>query len=176
MHKRFFMYFSFALTVAILIAVLKIINWIPMTIQRDEMRRYRNVEEIKSKLNIKDIYVPAYFPEHFSWPPSEILAQKKPFLAVIMQFKYKGRGDVALIVSQADARANFIPRHKIRPLEIKERVWYSIKGREGELVVGVCENNEPCSQISWEEGEYRINVIAKYPPLEVIKIAESMLH
>lgn len=175
MHKTF-KYFSFALTVAILIGALKIFNWIPTTIQRDEMRRYRNIEEVKVRLNIKDIYIPAYFPEQFSWPPSEISAQRKPFTAIIMQFKYKGRGDVALIVSQADGKANFIPRHNIKPVEIKERAWYSIKGRAGELVVAVCKDDEPCSQISWDEGEYRINVIAKYPPLEVIKIAESMLH
>ncbi|MEW6409821.1 MAG: hypothetical protein AB1488_06880 [Nitrospirota bacterium] len=175
MHKKLWMFLSFALTVAILIVALKVINWIPVAIQKDEIRRYRDIEEVKSKLKIKDIYVPAYFPEYFSWPPSEIWAQKKPFPAVIMHFIYKDRRDIALIIAQTYSKSDFSAQFKIKPLHIKERVRLSIKGRDGELVLGLCENNVPCTQVSWIEGAYRLNVIGKYPPIELIKIAESML-
>lgn len=156
------------------IVVLKIANWLPMAIQKDTMRRYHSIEDVRSKLNIKDIFVPSYFPQNFAWPPAEILAQNKPFTAIIMEIKHALKGDVALIISQAES-TTFRPDEKIKMLQLKERVSYPLKGRNVVLETGVCKNDEPCSRIAWDEGRYRIGITARLLPPDLVKIAESMI-
>lgn len=175
MHKKSFGIFSFIATVIIMVAVLMIINWLPMAIQKETMRRYSSIDKVRSGLNIKEIYVPSYFPQNLRWPPSEILAQTKPFTAVIMEFRHAERGDVVLIISQS-ASKDFTPDKKIKITRIKERVGYSLKDRNALLEAGVCKDDNPCTRISWKEGKYNMNVIMKSPPFDLIKVAESMIH
>lgn len=172
--RKGFRFFLFLVMVALLIAVLKVINWLPTAIQKDTMKRYRSIEDVRAELNIKDIYLPLYFHESLVWPPSEILAQGKPFIAIVMEFKHAEKGDIALIISQAASR-NFMPDEKIKIIRIYERVNFYLKGRKIYLDAGVCRNDEPCSMIAWDEGMYRINVTAKLNPPELVKIVESML-
>jgi len=101
MNKKFLNFFYFVLTVAILIAALKIFNYLPMMIQKDTMRRYHSIEDVKSNLNIREILIPYYFPQSLVWPPSEIFAQKKPFTAVVMEFNNSSKAEVALVISHA---------------------------------------------------------------------------
>jgi hypothetical protein len=175
MNKRFLSFIYFLITVAIIVATLKFMNYLPMLIQPDTMGRYRNIEEVKSALNIRDVYVPSYFPQGLIWPPSGILAQNKPFTAVILEFKNTERKDIALIISQSTS-ATFRPDEKIRMRRIKEKVGYPLKGRDMILEAGVCAGEEPCSRITWSEGRYTIIVTAKSEPPALMKIAESMIH
>ena len=174
MNRKFLSFLYFALTVAMLVVMLKVANWLPMAIQKDTMRRYSSIEDVKATLNIKDIIVPSYFPQNFAWPPAEIFAQDKPFTAVIMEIKHSLKGDVALIIYQAESTA-FRPDEKIGIVQVRERVTYSLKGRQVALVTGVCKNDEPCSRLTWDEGKYRIGITARLLPPELTKIAESMI-
>lgn len=174
MNRNILSFIYFAVTVAMLIVILKVANWLPMAIQQDTMRRYHSMEDVRAMLNIKDILVPSYFPQNFAWPPAEILAQNRPFKAVIMEIEHSLKGDVALIISQAESRV-FRPDEKIRVLQVKERVSYLLKGRNVVLETGVCKNDEPCSRLKWDEGRYMIGLTARLLPPELIKIAESMI-
>jgi hypothetical protein len=71
--KRVLGFFYFAITIAILIGVLKVSNWLPTVFQEGIIRKYGSIEEVKSKLRLRDIYIPSYFPQKFKWPPSRIL-------------------------------------------------------------------------------------------------------
>jgi hypothetical protein len=102
------------------------------------------------------------------------MAQTKPFAAVVMEFNNPGTSDAALIISQAADR-RFTPDKKIVLAQIKETVPYSLKGREATLEVGICKTAETCSRISWDEGKFRVIVIVKSTPFDLIRIAESML-
>ncbi len=175
MQKKLFRTFSFTLMIAVLVVILKIANWLPMAVQSDSMKRYGSIDEVRMKLNIRDIYVPSYFPQNFTWPPSEILAQNRPFTAIIMEFKTRERDDIILIISQA-ASAHFSPGGKITIAQIRETIPYNLKGRNALLEMGTCNNSEPCSRISWDEGRYKMNIIAKYTPIELVRIAESTVH
>src|SRR4030066_656979 len=175
MSKRIRGFFYFVISIAIIVATLKFMNYLPMIIQPDTMGRYRNIEEVKSTLNIRDVYVPSYFPQGLIWPPSGILAQNKPFTAVIMEFNNTGTKDIALIISQS-ASATFRPDEKIRIRRIKDRIGYPLKGRDMILEAGVCAGEEPGSRITWNEGRYTIIVTAKSEPPALMKIAESMIH
>ena len=176
MHKPFFGYFLFAILVGALFMVLKFLNWVPMLLQKDTMRHYSNIQDIRIQLNMNEIYVPSYFPERLSWPPSEILAQSKPFPAVVMEFRDGKTHETILFVSQVSGVDRSVSEKKIEIVQIKERADYTLKGRKSLLVVGQCEDLKPCSQIAWQEGEFRIFIAMKSGPFDLIRIAESMIH
>ncbi len=164
----------FVLAVAAVVIVLKTLNWLPLVLQKGTLRTYSSVETVKSKLSIRDLYVPSYFPQDIMWPPSEIWAQTEPYVATLMVFNRAGTGGSALVISQAASGRTPLDV-RVRILHVTEAVPYSLKGRAAFLEVGVCENNEICSRISWNEGNYAMTVAMKSPPFELIKIAESMV-
>ncbi|GBE00068.1 hypothetical protein BMS3Abin07_02114 [bacterium BMS3Abin07] len=174
MRSKFLNYLIFVSAVVILIAAVKVINWIPTVVQKGSMREYASVDEVRSGLKINDIYAPSYFPESFKWPPNLIIAQTKPFTAIVMEFKNARSGDTALMISQADLK-EFSPGRKMEIIHIKEEAHYTLKGRSALLQVGVCRGNKTCSKLSWREGKCWINVVIKAPPFQVIKISESMI-
>ncbi len=174
MRENILRLLAFLAGVGILVVALRFFNWLPMMVQSDSMRGYQDLEEVRGALQIQNILVPSYFPQHLNWPPSRILAQKKPFPAVVMEFEKMTGKDIMLLISQSTS-GDFLPTEKIRFLQVQENVAYSLKGREALLRVGVCQRNEPCSGISWKEGGYTIHVLAVSTPFELIKIAESML-
>lgn len=175
MKNKLLNFFYLALSIIILVLILKIVNYIPIFLQKETMRRYNSIEEVKSSLNLKEILIPSYFPNNLLWPPSEIFAQKKPFIAVIMEFSHATNRDIALIISQSYS-VSFVPGEKIRIAQVREKVSYPLKGRNLLLEAGICNNEEPCSRITWEEGKHRIIVTARFSAPELIKIVESMLH
>ncbi len=172
-RKEFLSLLLLAVTVTVVVVVLKMLNWLPTVVQEGAMKRYGSIEEIRSRLKIEEIYVPSYFPYNFTWPPVEMLAQSKPFHAIIMSFTRKEKGDVGLVITQA-ASKEFIYDKKIKMAQINEKMTYSIKGRKAHIEVGRCSGNESCSQLMLDEGGYRIRIIMKSRPFDMIKVAESM--
>jgi len=175
MHKKIIALISFVVTIAVILGTLKLINWVPTTVQEGFIREYKSVESVKSQLKIGDIYVPSYFPQSFRWPPSVLWAQATPFTAIVMEFRDVEKNDIGLIISQVDAGARFIPDDKIKMAQIRETVTYNLKGRKALLEVGTGKDDEKCSRLSWTEGKYRITLIMKAAPFDLLKIAESML-
>ncbi len=173
MKKRLTGFLYFAVTVAILVALLKVAGWLPTALQEGLMRQYDSVEEVRAKLHIKDVYVPSYFPQSFKWPPSRILAQSRPFVAIVMEFRDVRTADTALVISQS-ADKDFVPDKRISLTRVREKVDYPLKGRASSLEVGTCRNGSPCSRISWREGIYRISVEMESAPFDLLKIADSM--
>ncbi|HZW36744.1 MAG: hypothetical protein ACM319_02465 [Deltaproteobacteria bacterium] len=174
MQRKFSNYLLFAAAVVLLAGGLKLAGWLPMLTQRDLMRKYASVEDVRAELSIREIHVPSYFPQNLSWPPSTVLAQGKPFPALIMEFEQAGGKSAGLVISQSRS-ASFRTDGRIRIAQLKEKVDYPLKGRVATLEVGTCGNGEPCSRVSWTEGNTYITVSARSTPLELIKVAESML-
>ena len=177
MRNKAFGALAFAAGLAILVIALKALNWIPLIAQKDLMRRYGDFEEMRTSLGIREIFVPSYFPEEFRWPPSGILAQGKPYPAVIMEFERGGEGtirEVGMMIYQA-ARDDFSPGGPLKISRIREQATYPLKGRSAILEVGFGVKGEPCSRISWREKDMRITVLARLTPFELMKVAESML-
>ncbi len=162
------------ITVAAIIVSLIILNWLPSILQQDTIRRYSSVEEVRAKTKIRDVYVPAYFPQSIMWPPSEILAQTKPYPAVLMVFNAVNKQGAALVIAQATSDA-FSRNALIQFERIARTVPYDLKGRKALLDVGTCKKDEPCSRITWAENEYTITLTMKSPPFDLIRMAESMI-
>ena len=177
MRSKAFGFLAFAAGLAILVIALKALNWLPLIAQKDLMRRYGDFEEMRTSLGIREVLVPSYFPEDFRWPPTGILAQGKPYPAVIMEFERSGEGkarEVGMMIYQA-AEDGFSPGGALALSRIRERATYPLKGRSAVLDVGFCGDGEPCSRISWREKSVRITILARLTPFELMKVAESML-
>ena len=172
--KRAAGFLSFALAIGALVVMLMVLNWVPLAIQKDTLRRYRSVDEVRTALNIRDIYVPSYFPQHIVWPPSEVLAQGKPFPAVVMQFKDAQSGKIVLTLCQSQD-GPYPAGPAIELAVVKETVPFTMKGRSAVLTVGECAKNETCSRITWKEGPYTVTALLKAAPFELTRIADSML-
>ncbi len=72
---------------AVVVILLALLNWLPSMISEDFVRRYDSIEEATRSLGFQNkALVPKYFPEGILWPPSMILAQKKPYKAVLIEF------------------------------------------------------------------------------------------
>lgn len=172
--KQLHRFFSFILTVAVVILLLKLLNWLPSVIQDEGIKKYGSVEEVVTALKIPRVYIPAYFPEYINWPPAEIFAQKRPFKLVIMHFTHRDSRSFALSLFQVDSRAIYEPEYKSDVLSVRKEIKVSIKGRPGDLVMAVCSGRQRCNRITWEEGIYRITLIADDTPEQLLKMAESM--
>ncbi len=125
-------------------------------------------------LKIPRVYVPAYFPEYITWPPAEIFAQRRPFVLVMMHFTHRDSKSFALSFFQVDSRAVFEPPYKSDVLYVRKESPVMINGRPGTLVIAVCSGRERCNRVSWEEGIYRITLIADDTPEQLIRMAESI--
>ncbi len=165
----------FGAVIGALITLLMILNWVPTTIEKGYIREYKSINEVKSTLRLKDIYVPKYFPENILWPPARILAQTSPHTAVLMEFVDKNTKKTVLIIYQSE-RKDDIRDTKAKIDEIKESVEYPLENRRAQLLVGICKGATPCSMLTWKEGQYYIEIFIESPPFELIRIAKSMLH
>jgi hypothetical protein len=158
------------------VAFLAAANWLPSLMQTGFARQYDSIEEAKRSLGLDTVLVPGYFPEGITWPPSFILAQKKPYKAVVMEFKEAKAMDAALIVIQSSWQGSDAQLQRIRMSEVKEETQYRLKGKKVLLQVGTCENRMPCSRMTWrEDNGFHYTVLLTSSPFELIRIAESMI-
>ena len=174
MRERISGFIIFTVAVFALLASLKVLNWVPGILQDGLPSAYSSIEEVKSKLHVRDVYVPSYYPQGLRWPPSRITAQSKPYVMVLLAFTRQADNNVSLVISQTTLHQP-VPKAAIEIIHTNERVHYPLKGRDALLEVGLCGNDERCSRISWNESPYRIDVIMLSPPAELVKIAESMV-
>jgi len=86
------------------VLMLKALDWLPAAFSRDEVRRYRSIEDARSALKIGNIPMPSYFPQYLSWPPDEILGRRRPYGLVLMHFDNQQRKEIALAIRQAEVR------------------------------------------------------------------------
>jgi hypothetical protein len=173
MHRAIKGSFSFGLTIGAIILLLKIMNWLPMTVQKETLRPYGSIEQVRAALQIRDVYIPSYFPQNIAWPPAKILAQGEPFTALVMEFKRADKDEVILVLSQSTGG----PLKAGNPLElssVNERAPFIMNGENAVLTVGECGRQEQCSMITWNKGGYTITALMRSAPFELTRIAASM--
>lgn len=164
----------FAFLIISLAAVLRLLNWLPSSMEEGLAHRYSSIEDVKAKLKLRQILVPSYFPQQYVWPPYDIVAQTKPFTSVVMKFRsIDGKPDSLVITQSASKTPISYSFPAMSP--IKESTRFDMKGRQAVLDVGDCGHGETCTRITWHEGRYSIAVAAYSPPFDVIRISESMI-
>lgn len=173
--KNFKLISGLIISIVMIIVTIKVINYLPLLIQTDSMRRYNTIEEVKKRLGVKALFIPTFFPEELRWPPSEILAQGKPFLAIIMEFKNSKDGSTDLVICQSTSK-RFSYEGNIKIKKIRDSINYTFNGRNISILTGSCENSETCTKASWDDGKYRVIVSARFEPPLLLRIIESMIH
>lgn len=164
---------SFLLAVAGVMVLLVIMNWIPRVAQKDTLRQYDSIEQVRSSLNIRKIYIPSYFPQHITWPPAKIMAQASPFPALVMSFTGAGKEETVLVLSQS-AGETLRTAEQLELSDIREERPFVMRGYDAMLTVGECRDKQPCSRISWSEDGFLLTVQMRSAPFELTRIAESM--
>jgi len=165
----------FCIMVLFAAGILRLLDWLPLVIQDESLRRYASVEDVQRELKIGKILLPSYFPQYLSWPPSEIFAQEKPFPLVLLYFKDLNTGDVVLAIRQSDSKDPAPVPLRIEPKKIASRRNIVVKGRNAELSVAACEDGRTCNAVSWREEGYTITIVARDSIQELLRIASSML-
>jgi len=160
--------------ILILVGLLQFANWIPSAVQEGALMRYGSIEEVRAHLTEATVYAPAYYPSSVRWPPSLVAAQSRPYLAVITEYAGSRSNDTVLVITQT-ARHEPPLRERIGLAVVRERVSYPFKGRTALLEVGRCRSGERCSRISWDEGAFTISLVLKDAPVDLVRIAESMI-
>lgn len=166
-------YFYLVFIVIVILGGIKLLSWAPGMIQQDTIREYESLADVHESLGIEDIFTPSYFPQNIQWPPSEIIAQKKPFVAVITAYAEKDTGKRLLVIQQSRTNT-FVPDEGIGMSDIKEVADHDVNGKLAKIEAGSCTDGSACSSITWKEGGYHIRIVMKSHPLELLKIAESL--
>ncbi len=156
------------------VAMLKAANWLPTVMEDGLVRPYASIEEARQTLHLREIHVPSYFPQGLAWPPARVLAQSKPYVALLMEFKDRERGEIALIISQSE-HAPLYADKKLEITKVTETVPYKLKGRSTVLAVGLCGESDTCSRLAWAEGSLRIEAVMRSSPPELLRMADSMI-
>jgi hypothetical protein len=160
----------------LVVIFVSVVNWLPSLREDGFARQYASIEEARRSLELDTVVVPAFFPEGISWPPSFILAQNKPFPAVVMEFTGAETRETALIIIQSSSRSSDVQLQRIRMSEVKEETLYQLNGMNVLLQVGVCDNGIPCSKMTWQDNSLSHTLLYMSSPFELIRIVESMIH
>jgi hypothetical protein len=164
-----FLFFTGALVLA-----LKFLNRLPGMFQPGAVRRYPTIAAAQSELGIRKIYVPAYFPTTLTWPPSRILAQSKPFEAVVLEFRRVDSTEVALVITQTSS-PRLPPEPTLHLRRIQETASVDLKGRKAVVESGFCDDGDPCSQITFVDSELWMTVQMRSSVAELMLLAGSMV-
>lgn len=164
----------FSVMTALVLAALRFLSWIPEVVRDGTLRRFESLEQAKAHLKIKRMFLPAFYPPSIVWPPILVAGQTSPYPALITEFSGKGTEGVYLAITQT-ARPRPPLRERISMASIREQVRYPFKDRTALLEVGTCAGGEACSRFRWEEGPFDISLIMKSTPMELVRMAESMI-
>jgi hypothetical protein len=165
----------FVIMIAVLLGMLQVLNWIPAAVQDGAFQKFASIDEVRAHLKINPVYTPVYYPRSVQWPPALIAAQTRPYTAVLTEFmKSDDRNETILIITQT-ARSHPPLALRLGLTEVRETVQYPFKGRVAVLEVGVCRKEEQCSRMVWDEGEFRLSLVMRSSPVELVRIAESII-
>jgi hypothetical protein len=143
-------------------------------VQEGGFVRYAGIDEAREHLKLRHLFVPVYYPSSIGWPPSLVAGQKRPYPAAVIELpKREGEGPGLAITQTAGSHP---PLRDAVPLAVvRERTAYTLKGRAALIESGLCPGEERCSRISWDEEGFRIVAAMADSPVELLRVAESML-
>lgn len=165
----------FVIMIAVLLGLLQVLNWIPAAVQEGAFRKYASIEEVREHLKINPVFTPVYYPRSVQWPPALIAAQTRPYTAVLTEFMKSDDNNETILTITQTARPNPPLALKLRLTEVRQTVQHPFKGRVAVLEVGVCGKEEQCCRMVWDEGEFRLSLVMRSSPVELVRIAESIV-
>jgi len=169
--KRLILFFVMTLAV---VTALKLLDWLGDSINDEGVRRFTSVEAARKHLAPTELYLPAYRPERFQWPPSEILARRSPHNQLVIHVSDSHTHELILAIGQTEASAPAVEL-RLKTISHRRETTIQVEGRTASLTEGECNIGGTCYQLTWTEGSTRIRIVANLTPEELSRVAESML-
>jgi hypothetical protein len=173
MNKTFTGILIAVLAIGFMFVIIRPPEWMPVSDETAALKHYASIDDVKSALHIRQIYSPSSVPPPLTLPPSEIIAQARPFLAIVMKFKRPEKNDIGLVLVQSRG-GQFTVENAIDLTTIKAQGPFMMRGIQAVLTTGECGNHEPCGMVAWEEGKYSFTAVMRATPYELTKVVGSM--
>lgn len=167
---------KFIALMVIAVLAIAVLDWLPGSVDKGGMRKYSGMNELRTEQSLQPLMVPSFFPERVAWPPSLLMAQASPFVAVVMEFNDKDGAPVLSIAQSASE--GFEAGGPISMSEVRQSLKVKLAGRDALLETGLCQQGAQCSSLRWSrEGQQtrHVRMIMKAPSVTLLRIAESML-
>ncbi len=165
----------FAVMIVGVIVALLLINWLGDSVGEGGIRRFTSITEARQQLAFSQLYLPAYRPQRYQWPPSEILGRRSPIRTLLLHIQDSTTGEVVLAIAQTEPPEAGSPELRLQPIKKNRQIRILLEGRPAILIEGECRSGDTCRQLTWTEGSFLLTVAAKATSEELLRIAESML-
>lgn len=135
-----------------------------------EVERFQSPRELEAKLGTK-LLLPAYFPDYLAWPPSRIELYHWPGLEVRMFIISREDQQTRLMIYQLLSDEVALPADPGLVLAEKN---IDIRGRRAQLAWIRDRAGQRWCRLGWQAAQGRMVLLAKLPPGELVRIAQSM--
>jgi hypothetical protein len=166
-------YFYFLLSIVSLLCFLLLLNVLPLYFDKALLREYANINELQISLKIQKLPIPTYLTENIKWPPSKILGQSTPYLAIILGFASAIDNETILYFSMSENK-NFKYPNNIILQNNSKTFSININNRPALIKAGLCEDNINCSEIIINDVKYQIVLKGKMQLPTLLRIAQSI--
>lgn len=136
------------------------------------VRRLQSVDEAERRLKAR-LYLPAYFPDRYRWPPSSVRLLLGEPASVALGFEAR-QGGLALELGQTVSGEGTISPLVLRPAEVLQRSAVRLGGGEGTLARVVGEDGAVWDEVAWTQGGRTLVLRGKAGVEELLRMAHSV--
>ena len=135
------------------------------------VRRLKTVDEAERRLKTR-LYLPAFFPDHYRWPPSTVRLVLGDPASVALGFE-ASEGGLALQLGQTVGGEGPISPLVLPPAEALQRSAVRFGDVEGTLARVVGEDGAVWHEVAWRQGGRTLVLRGKAGVEELLRMARS---
>jgi hypothetical protein len=135
------------------------------------VRRLASVEEAERRLKAR-LYLPAFFPDRYRWPPSSVRLVVGDPSSVALGFEARD-GGLALQLGQTVGGEGPISPLALPTAEVLQRSAVRIGGIEGTLARVVGEDGAVWNEVAWQQGGRTLVLRGRGGVEELLRMAHS---
>ncbi len=136
------------------------------------VRRLQGVDDAERRLKAR-LYLPAYFPDRYRWPPSSVRLLLGEPASVALGFEAR-QGGLALELGQTVGGEGTISPLVLAPAEVLQRSAVRLGGGEGTLARIVGEDGAVWDEVAWSQGGRTLVLRGKAGVEELLRMAHSV--
>lgn len=135
------------------------------------VRRLQGVDEAERRLKAR-LYLPAFFPDHYRWPPSAVRLLLGDPASVAVSFESR-EGGLALQLGQTVGGEGPISPLVLAPAEALQRSAVRVGAAEGTLSRVVGDDGAVWHEVAWRQGGRTLVLRGKAGVEELLRMARS---
>ncbi len=135
------------------------------------VRRLTDVDEAERRLKAR-LYLPAFFPDRYRWPPTSVRLLMGDPASVALGFEAR-EGGLALQLGQTVGGEGPISPLVLPPAEALQRSAVRIGDREGTLARVVGEDGAVWHEVAWRQGGRTLVLRGKAEVEELLRMSRS---